>query len=101
MVNYLCILNKIDVSEFALPLSLHHDGEHLLVNMTVLDRTEKKSVDLKFVYATWRTKCEKKALEYVYDCIKDAVLHELREQFYFQGERIYDPHVGDSAPLTL
>ncbi len=101
MVNYLCILKQIDVSEFALPLAVDHDGEHLLVLMKVLDRTEKKMVDLKFVYPSWKTSNENKALEYVYDCIKDAVIHELREQFYFQGKRIYDPHEGEGAPLTL
>jgi hypothetical protein len=92
MVNYSSILSEINVSEFPLSLRLNYDGDNINVEMTVLDRTEKTGVDLRFVYAGWRTKCPRKALKYVYDCIENAVIHELREQFYFRSVRVYDPH---------
>ncbi len=33
-------------------------------------------------------------VEAVYDAVVSTMIHELREKFYMNGKRIYDPHLG-------
>lgn len=109
------------VLPFKCHLSVAPDDVHLEVTMYVLDRDyhtriaeqlrpEQKpyvkqmlvydmSCELLAVIGPEQTPTDELLARVVFNCVRTAVEHEVREGFYFRGVRIEDPHGSDGKFL--
>ncbi len=97
------LVNRIQFADWEFHIKEHKGAPYFQISFEAIDNTDRDISETQWCrkWSLQYVMCDGEIVRTVYKAVQTAILHEMDEQFKFDGEMIYSPHTNPHELVKL